>query len=112
MVGIMDLFQQISTSVKLGWIVCLVWAVVQIAWYRRARLDRERSRVWGRRRVVGRCASRLDHQEALAVGRDVEGPTSISTTTTTKGVHPLEEPLGVPRAEGGLGVDGDHHDRA
>ncbi len=41
----MDLFQQISTSVKLGWIVCLVCAVVQIAWYRRARLDRERSRV-------------------------------------------------------------------
>ncbi len=43
--GLMDLFQQISTSVKLGWIVCLVWAVVQIAWYRHARLDRERSRV-------------------------------------------------------------------
>ncbi len=43
--GIVDLFQQISTSVKLGWIVCLVWAVVQIAWYRHARLDRERSRV-------------------------------------------------------------------
>ncbi len=41
----MDLFQQISTSVKLGWIVCLVWAVVQIVWYRRARLNRERSRV-------------------------------------------------------------------
>ena len=43
--GSMDLFQQISTSVKLGWIACLVWAVVQIAWYRHARLNRERSRV-------------------------------------------------------------------
>lgn len=37
--GMIDLFQQISTSVKLGWIVCLVWAVVQILWYRRLSAD-------------------------------------------------------------------------
>ncbi len=39
MADLIDAVMQISTPVKLAWIICLVWAVAQREWYRRARSE-------------------------------------------------------------------------
>lgn len=35
--GLLDVVMRVSMPVKLGWLVCLAWAVVQLEWYRRGR---------------------------------------------------------------------------
>ena len=35
--GLIELIREISTPVKLGWLIWIVWCAVQIVWYRRGR---------------------------------------------------------------------------
>ena len=38
MADVIGLINDISTSVKLAWIVALAWAAIQVMWYRRGRV--------------------------------------------------------------------------
>ena len=91
MSGMLEFFQQISPSVKLGWVVCLIWAVVQIAGYRRMRLAREPAKVMP------------------AQPQSTSGSTTEGTGTVDK---PLEDDTQVAPVEGGgppgLSMDSHH----
>ena len=36
--AVIELFQEISAPVKVGWMLWIIWCVAQIVWYRRARV--------------------------------------------------------------------------
>ena len=40
MADLIDVVSQISTPVKVGWLICLAWAAMQLEWYRRVRTEK------------------------------------------------------------------------
>ncbi len=62
MADLIDAVIQISTPVKLAWIICLVWAVAQREWYRRARSEESEA---ARREAVSGSAPQAAEPEPL-----------------------------------------------
>ena len=61
--GVLELMQEISTLVKLGWLIWIVWCGAQIGWYRR-----------GRAIPAPEPAPRIDPRQRLSVELPLRAP--------------------------------------
>ena len=107
------LVNQFSNSLKLAWLACLVWAAVQIVWYRRARIDAGDADADESPAVVPRAAAR-PAAGPVPVGRTParrELDLSASSPASAHAREPLESALTAYRPVGEALVPA-HSDRA
>lgn len=82
---------QISMPVKVGWIVCLIWAVAQLEWYKRLRaeefeeLEEESRPAPARREAVAHSAPAPEFEPLEFDDRSVEGVDLAKADTLTEG---------------------------